>query len=76
MSTSVSEDTELLDWFDTQRENMVERDSYGNPELVCHSWSVSAQRYTIREALKSEREYQRQREEVQIPRKGDVYLPF
>jgi len=51
----VSEDTELLDWFDAQRENDVADDGYGGQDLVGSIWQIEAQTMSLREALRAAR---------------------
>lgn len=52
-----SEDTKRLDWLDTRRDDLVEPDKHGDPELVGREWGVRGQCDSVREAIDREVQY-------------------
>lgn len=51
MGCEVLDDTKRLDALDKLRDNLVQRDAFGDPELYGHSWYIDGQCYTVREAI-------------------------
>lgn len=67
----LGDDAALLDFFDKMREDMVEPDRDGDPELIGHEWRIQAQCSDVRTAIRAEIE----REAQPKPDKSDA-LPF
>lgn len=54
LRANAGEDSRRLDWLDAQRQDIVQRDSNGDPELLGYGWGLQEQANDVRTAIDME----------------------